>query len=139
MGETKGMKLLLAALSLVLVAACGSQDSSEGDPAPSPSATAAAGPAAAVEQLMRALDAGDCDAAKALVVTPSALDCGDVEAAAGSFAEEGNDLDTVTYEAGEVEGTSASVTIDWGNENPGESYDVEKIDGTWRVLFDSVA
>lgn len=133
------MKLLLAALSLVLVAACGSQDSSEGRPSPSASATAVAGPEAAVEQLMRALDAGDCKAAKALVVTPSAIDCGDVEAAAGSFAEEGNDLEDVTYEASDVQGTSASVTIDWGNDNPGESYDVEKIDGTWRVLFDSVA
>lgn len=133
------MKLLLAALSLVFVAACGSQDSSEGAPSPSPSATSSSGPAAAVEQLMRALDAGDCKAAKALVVTPSAMDCGNVEAAAGSFAEEGNDLDAVTYEAGPVQGTSATVTIDWGNANPGESYDVEKVDGKWRVLFDSAA
>lgn len=139
MGETSRMKLLLAAMSLVLVAACGSQGSSEGSPSSTPSPSSASGPAGAVEQLMRALDAGDCDAAKALVVTPSAIDCADVEAAAGSFAEEGTDLDDVTYEAGPVQGSSSRVSIDWGNENPGESYDVEKVDGNWLVVFDSVA
>ncbi|MFI5426463.1 hypothetical protein [Aeromicrobium sp. UC242_57] len=138
------MRLLLAAMSLVLVAACGTSDSGGGgsteSPAPTaPTASAASGPAAAVEQPMRALDAGDCDAVKALVVTPSAVDCGDVEAAEGSFADEGTELDDVTYTAGPSQGTTAKVTIDWGNDNPGESYDVENVDGTWLVVFDAVA
>lgn len=135
------MKSLLAALSLVLVAACGSQDSTPDAPATStaPTQAATAGPAAAVEKLMRALDAGDCDVVLSVVVTPSAIDCDDVAAAKDSFAEEGTDLDAVRYKAGPVNGTSSHVTIDWGNENPGESYDVEKIDGQWRVVFDSVA
>lgn len=138
------MKLLLAAMSLLLVAACGTGDSSPGGMSSGPAQTHTAtpvvqGPAAAVKELMRALDAGNCDEVRAVVVTPSAIDCGDVEAAAGSFAEEGTDLADVTYQAGPEQGTTSRVTIDWGNENPGESYDVEKVDGKWLVVFDSVA
>lgn len=135
------MKLLLAVASLIVLAACGTSDSGGAEPSGTPASTAAAptGAAAAVEQLMLALDAGDCEAARRLVVTPSELDCDVVVEAEGSFADEGNDLADATYSAGPAQGSSTSVTIDWGSGNPNESYDVEQVDGRWLVVFDSVA
>lgn len=136
------MKKLLAVVSLVVLAACGTSDDPGGkSPRPSSSTTSAApsGAAGAVEQLMRALDAGDCPAARKAVLTPAELDCGLVRDSAGSFAEEGNDLADATYTAGPTQGSTARVTIDWGSGNPEESYDVEKVDGRWLVVFDSAA
>lgn len=145
MEDTETMKRLVACcVLLVATTACGGPSD---DPAPtseptasaSPSPVGASGPAGAVEGLMRALDAGDCDAAQALVLTPSNLGCDQVELSAGSFAEEGNDLDAATYRAGEASGPSTTVTIDWGSENPDETYDVQQVDGAWLVVFDSAA
>lgn len=139
----------LAVGMLLLVTACGSSGSSDPGPSappatasstsPSPAVSEPTGPEAAVEGLMRALDEGDCAAAHDLVVTPADLGCDVVEQAEGSFADEGVDLDEVAYSAGAVEGDSATVTIDWGTGVPGESYEVQRIDGTWRVVFDSAA
>lgn len=135
------MKLLLAAASLIVLAACGASDSGGAEPSGSPSSPVVTptGAAAAVEQLMLALDAGDCAAARRLVVTPSELDCDVVRSSEGSFADEGNDLADATFSADDAQGPSTSVTIDWGSANPDETYDVEKIDGRWLVVFDSVA
>lgn len=130
--------MLLAVMSLVVLAACGTSDGPDSKPSTSAPA-ASSGAAAAVEQLMRALDAGDCAAARKAVLTPSELDCGTVRESEGSFADEGNDLAEATYTAGPTEGSTASVTIDWGSGNPDETYDVEKVDGQWLVVFDSVA
>ncbi len=94
---------------------------------------------AAVDGLMRALDAGDCKAARKLVVTPSELGCDVVEQATDSFAAEGIDLDEVIYRAGKVHDASATVRITWGNGYPTESYDVQKIGRQWKVVFDSAA
>ena len=88
---------------------------------------------------MRALDDGDCKAAKKLVVTPSELGCDTVEQAKDSFAAEGIVLDEVRYHAGKVHDASATVSITWGNGYPTESYDVQKVDRRWKVVFDSAA
>lgn len=88
---------------------------------------------------MRALDEGDCRTAQRLVVTPSELTCDIVELSRGSFADEGIDLDETTYEAGAVHDASSTVRITWGNDYPVESYEVQKIDGRWKVVFDSAA
>ncbi|AWB93377.1 hypothetical protein [Aeromicrobium chenweiae] len=143
------MRRLLAVAALVLVAACGSGGSSDPE-TPATSARSATpttggprtpptGPAAAVDAMMRALDAGDCRGMRKVVVTPSAVDCEVVRSAKDSFADEGIDLDDVVYEAGPVNGSSSTVTITWGNGTPDESYDVEKSGGRWRVVFDSAA
>lgn len=141
------MRRLLAAAALVVLAACGSEGSAgpEATGGTTPSATTAApdeqpsAPERAVETLMRSLDDGDCAAVQAIVVTPATVDCDVVRQAEGSFADEGIVLDDVIYAGGPVEDSSSTVTITWGNEYPDESYDVEKVDGTWRVVFDSVA
>jgi hypothetical protein len=141
------MKTLIAAaaLSLALVSACGSDPDGSAPSEPAPEASSAApessdaGPALAVEQLITALEAGSCDDVKAIVVTPSTVDCEMVDSLGGSFAEQGVDLEKVTYDAGQVEGDTATVTIGWGDGDPDETWDVERIDDTWKVLFDSEA
>jgi hypothetical protein len=127
------MKTLAAAALLVLVGACGS------DPAPtSTSGTASprGGPDDAVRQLMTSLDAGSCDDVKDLVVTPATVDCDQLTTLAGSFSDA--DLAQASFEAGPVEGDSTTVTITWRNGDPAEIWQAERIDGTWKVLFDSV-
>lgn len=139
------MKRAVVVVALLLTTACGSSDSPGSAPdrttsGPTSSAAPIADdPAGAVESLMRALERGDCESAQDLVVTPSALGCELVDQAAGSFADEGIDLERTTYTAGPVEDTSTTVTIDWGNGDPHESYDVEQVDGRWLVVFDSAA
>ena len=88
---------------------------------------------------MRALDAGDCKKAKQLVVTPSELGCDVVEQNKDSFADEGIDLDEVVYRVGKVYDDSATVKITWNNGYPTESYDVQRVGGRWKVVFDSAA
>lgn len=136
------MRHIAAVAALLVVAACGTSDPPKpAKPSPTTSSTIAAlGPAeAAVDALMRALDAGDCKAAKRLVVTPSELGCDVVEQSKDSFADEGIDLDEVTYRAGAVHDASATVSITWGNGYPTESYDVQKVGDRWKVVFDSAA
>ena len=138
------MRKIVAVAAMLVVAACGTSDPPEPPkPTASPS-TSAAVPAlapaeAAVDALMRALDAGDCEAAKKLVVTPSELGCDVVEQSKDSFADEGIDLDKVTYRAGAVHDASSTVSITWGNGYPTESYDVQKVGDRWKVVFDSAA
>lgn len=125
-------KPLLAAVALLLaVGACGSGSEPSDEPAP------ASGAETAVEQLVTALEDGDCAAVKAVVVTPSEVECDLVSSLKGSFSEEGIDLDAVTYEAGPVEGDSSTVTIGWGDSDPDEQWQTERVDKTWKVLFDS--
>jgi hypothetical protein len=141
------MKRLVAGGVLLVAAACGTSEPGDPDASTrptaspsSPSARPTLAPAeAAVDALMRALDEGDCKAAKRLVVTPSELGCDVVEQSAGSFADEGIDLDEVVYRAGPVNGSSSTVRITWGNGYPTESYDVERLGGRWKVVFDSAA
>jgi hypothetical protein len=137
------MRRLVAVAALLVVAACGSDEPEPAKTPTSPSATTPAHtlapPEAAVDGLMRALEAGDCEAAQQLVVTPSELGCDVVEQSKGSFTDEGIDLDKVTYRAGAVHDASSTVSIEWGNGYPAESYDVQKVGGSWKVVFDSAA
>ena len=141
-------RLLAAAITVLAVGGCGT---SEPEPVPTTPATSAmstptattvpapTGPSRAVDQLMRALNEGDCRAVKDLVLTPSTIDCGLVTESTGSFEAEGIDLDAVRYHRGAIVDDSTTVTIDWGNGNPTESYDVQRVDGSWLVVFDSAA
>lgn len=122
------MKPLLAAVSVLLVSAlsaCGSGSDASG----------ASTPEAAVTSFLTGLEAGDCDAVKKAVVTPSTVDCEVVQSLKGSYADEGTDIDTMSLTAGEVEGDSAVVTLGGSSE---ESWNVERMDdGSWRVIFDT--
>jgi hypothetical protein len=138
------MRLIVAVGALLVVAACGTSDPPEPATSSTPPSTSSPAPGlspseAAVAALMRALDAGDCKAAKRLVVTPSELGCDVVEQSKDSFAAEGIDLDKVTYRAGAVHDSSSTVSITWGNDYPPESYDVQKVGDRWKVIFDSAA
>ncbi|MET0929684.1 MAG: hypothetical protein ABWX74_09200 [Aeromicrobium sp.] len=121
----------VAVVALLALGACGSDPGSD-------AASPQSGPADAVEQLLRSLEAGSCPEVKAIVVTPATVDCDQVETLAGSFEDEGVDLDDVSYAAGRVEGDSVVVTIDWGTGEPEEAWDVERVGDSWKVIFDSV-
>lgn len=124
------MKALAALTVFLLAAACGSESEPGGSTSP--------GPEDAVEQLLTSLEAGSCADVKEIVVTPSTIDCEMIESLEGSFADEGVDLADVTYTAGEVVADSGTVTVDWGDDDAEESWNVERVDGTWKVVFDSV-
>jgi hypothetical protein len=113
---------------VLLLGACGGGGDASGDD-----------PARSVEAMMRALDAGDCDAVKEVVLTPSEIDCGFVADLGGMFADEGLDLEKVDFSVTERSGDQATVEIDWGDGDPAETYEVQRVDGRWKVLFDSAA
>lgn len=98
------------------------------------------GPTDAVETMLRALDAGDCEAAKDVVVTPSLIDCEYVRGLAGMFEGGDVDLDDVDLEVVEEVGPDqATVEIDYHDGQQPETYEVQRVDGEWLVLFDSAA
>lgn len=119
----------MTAVLLVALAACGGETV----------APDKAGPQDAVESLLRALNAGNCTAAKRVVVAPSLLDCGQVDETAGTVTAAGIDLDEVRYRVATVVANSTTVEVTTPNGNPQGSYDVQRVDGTWRVVFDSAA
>lgn len=124
------MKALAALTVFLLAAACGSESE--------PGGSASSRPEDAVEQLLTSLEAGSCPDVKDIVLTPSTVDCEMIDSLEGSFADEGVDLADVTYTAGEVVADSGTVSVDWGNGDAEESWNVERVDGTWKVVFDSV-
>ena len=125
----------LAVLSLVFtLVACGDEE-----PKPEPGAPALNEREQVVDTLMRAIDDGDCDRVKEVVLTPSEIDCGSIAESAGTLATEGIDIDKVIYEAGEIAGDSSTVTITWNKDLPPEPTDVQRVDGKWLVVFDSAA
>jgi hypothetical protein len=128
MGETDGMKVLVAAVALVLVAACGS-----GDPAGSNS------PEGAVSDLMAALEKGSCADVKDVVVTPDEIDCEMIGTLKGGYAADGVDLDAVKLSADEPVDGSATVTVDLGTDDADQTWQVQQVDDAWKVLFDSEA
>lgn len=142
MGDTEGMKTLLAVavLTLVGVSACGSDASDPTSPSKPSASTSApvasSGAADAVKQLMTALEAGDCDQAKAVVVTPDTIDCEVIESLASSYENEGVAVADGSFDESDVEGESGAVTVSWDGADP-ETWNVEQIDGQWKVLFDS--
>lgn len=128
MGETDTVKLFAAVAVCLLVAACGAE-SSDSD---------AAGAGDAVKELMASVDAGSCPDVKRIVLTPDAIDCEQIQDLAGSYSSAGVDLDDVSVSVGEVVDRSATVTVDIGSDDDDEQWQVEKVDGSWRVMFDSV-
>lgn len=126
------MRALAALTVLLLVAACGSESGSDGPE------TAATGPEDAVRQLLTALESGSCSGVKDVVLAPATIDCEMVGSMEGSLADEGVAIDDVTYATGEIVDESGSVTTGWGDGEDGSTWQVERIDGTWKVVFDSV-
>jgi hypothetical protein len=120
------MRIAVAATLLVL-AACGSE----------PDQTAPGDAGDAVKQLLTSLDAGDCAAVTAIVLTPDAIDCEQIEDLAGAYSDDGVDLDEITVEQGEVIDGSTTVTVDLGVGAQDEQWQAERVDGSWRVVFDS--
>jgi hypothetical protein len=129
----------IAALCLLLaLVACGDKEGGSTPPTPTQSSTSAPSQTEkVVETLMRAIEEGDCDTVKKVVVTPSAIDCAQLGEASGMLAAEGVDLDKVRYEDGEIAGDSSTVTITWSKDLPSETMDVQRVDGEWLVVFDS--
>lgn len=119
--------MAVALVAVLLLGGCGGSDDASGDPA------------ASVEAMMQALDAGDCAAVKDVVLTPSEIDCGFVAELGGMFADEGLDLAEVDFAVTERTGDQATVEIDWGDGEPAETYEVQRVDGDWKVVFDSAA
>jgi hypothetical protein len=131
MEETDHMRSLAASATvavLLLAAACGSDSDSSG----------AEGAGDAVQELLTSLEAGSCSDVKEVVLTPDAIDCEQIEDLAGSYGDDGVDLDDITIRPGEVTEGSATVTVDLGTDDPDETWQAEHVDGTWRVIFDSV-
>ncbi len=114
----------LAAVAFLLVASCGGG--------------ASAGPDEAVESFYRAFEAGDCDAARKVVLRPDDLDCTVVIESAGALAAEGIDLDAASFTPGDIADSSATVKVSWGTDDP-EVVEVERVDGAWLVVIDSAA
>ena len=132
------LALLAVFPTLLLTASCAAGDAKD-DSKPPVGAGGATSPDGAVRDLVRALEAGDCVAVKKIVLQPSAVDCGTVSETEGTFADDGISLSKVRYTAGQVVGGSAQVAVRWGNGDPAESFDVQKVDDLWLVLFDSAA
>ena len=95
-------------------------------------------PTQVVESLFRAYEAGDCAAAREVVLSPTDLDCTVVSESKGLLAGEGIDLDDVTFAAGDIIGTSATVEVSWAADDV-EVVEVERVDGIWLVVVDSAA
>jgi hypothetical protein len=132
----------IAAVCLLLtLVACGDKEGGPTPTTPAPTKSSSTGAPSereqVVETLMRAIEDGDCDTAKKVVVTPSAIDCAQLSEASGMLAAEGVDMDDVRYEDGDVAGDSSTVTITWSNDLPSETIDVQRVDDTWLVVFDS--
>jgi hypothetical protein len=130
------MKPVVAAvvsLTWALAAACGSDAGSSGDAG---DAGGAATPEKAVRQLMTSLEAGSCDDVRAVVVTPDLVDCEMIGELEGGYAADGVDLDGVRLETGEVVDGSTTVTASVDGQDD-ETWQVERVDGSWRVLLDS--
>ncbi len=135
MGETEAMKALAGVTMFVVMAGCGfssESGSTSGDN------SGGATPEEAVTMLLTSLEAGSCADVKEIVLTPATVDCEMIGTLKGSFADEGVDLADVTYTAGDIADGSGSVTTDWGNGDAADTWQVEKIDGVWKVVFDSV-
>lgn len=132
------MRLVAALLLLLTAVACGDERTPQTS-TPSSSAPVLNEREQVVDTLMRAIEAGDCDRVKDVVLTPSEIDCGAIVDSAGMLEMEGVDLDGVRYEAGEIAGDSSTVTITWSKDLPEEAMDVQRVDGEWLVVFDSAA
>ena len=113
---------------LLLLGACGSD---------APGATNS--PEGAVRELMASLEAGSCPRVQSIVVTPDAIDCEMVETLRDGYADDGVDLDDADFSAGEVVDGSATVTVDLGDGEDDQAWQVERVGDSWKVLFDSEA
>ena len=123
------MRRLAAALLPAFLAACG--------PLLVEEPLAEDGPASVLRSFLVALDQGECGKAQTLVVDPDVLDCALVEQLAGSYTDTGLDPSEATYEAGERSADSVTVTATFGSGGEPEPWELERVDGTWLVLFES--
>lgn len=131
------MRTLAALTVFLLVAACGSEPGSDGSD-PATAAPASGKPEDAVEKLLTALEAGSCSGVKDVVLTPATVDCEMVGTMAGSLADEGVALGDITYVVDEIVADSGSVTTGTGSDDETSTWQVERVDGAWKVIFDSV-
>ena len=122
------MRLLVASAALLLLAACGSSDGAGSD-----------SPEGAVGDLMAALEKGSCKDVKRLVVTPDEVDCEMIGTLKGDYASDGVDLGDVELSAAEPVDGSTTVTVDLGSDQDAQTWQVQQIEGSWKVLFDSEA
>ncbi len=119
-----------ATAALMLASACGSDAGSDTE-------AGGSSPEDAVSTLMSALEDGSCARVRDVVVTPDLIDCESIETLQGGYAADGVDLDDATLSAAEVVDDSSSVTVDLGGDEDDQTWQVERVDGSWKVLFDS--
>jgi hypothetical protein len=122
------MKVLVAAAALLLAGACGGGDGA-----------GATSPEGAVAELLSALEDGSCEDVKDVVVTPDDIDCEMVGTAKGDYAADGVEVDDIELTAGKRAGDSSTVTADLGTGEDDQTWQVERVGGSWKVLFDSEA
>lgn len=92
-----------------------------------------------MRELMASLEAGSCPRVQAIVVTPDAIDCEMIGTLRDGYADDGVDLDDADVSAGEVVDGSTTVTVDLGAGEADQTWQVERVGGSWKVLFDSEA
>lgn len=80
-----------------------------------------------------AVEQADCEAARAVVLTPTAFDCSQVDAYGSLFGE---------LSAGDAEiteksraGSSAVVTVRWPEGS--SDFEVEQVEESWKVVLDT--
>ncbi|MET0819330.1 MAG: hypothetical protein ABWY58_00070, partial [Aeromicrobium sp.] len=76
---------------------------------------------------------------KDLVVTPDEIDCEMIGTLKGDYASDGVDLDDIELSSAEPVDGSTTVTVDLGTDEADQTWQVQQIDGDWKVLFDSEA
>lgn len=118
---------------LLALYGCGGLD----EPATRPSPQGLSETEHVVRTVWTAVERGDCDAVKQVVVTPSAVDCAQLGEAAGMFQAEGIVVGEARFEDAESAGDSATVTITWNATLPSETMGVQRVDGEWLAVFDS--
>jgi hypothetical protein len=114
---------LVAVTALLLAAGCGAEP----------------GPEDAAEAYVRGLEAGDCEAVKAVVLTPAAIDCTTVTESAGLYSADGIDLDETAFEGGKVVDDSTTVRVEWGAGQPSSELELQRMGDDWLVVTDSAA
>ena len=83
------MRRLAALMLLLALASC-----ADSDPPPDPGAPALDEREQVVDTLMRAIEDGDCDQVKDVVLTPSEIDCGSIDESAGMLERDRTEIFT---------------------------------------------
>lgn len=114
-------RLAVALAALALVAGCGTKTADDHDASE------------ALVDYLAAVDDGNCDAVKKVVVDPDSVDCDEVSSSSGLY---GDELGSLTAKVTDEVDDSAVVTVTWSDDST-DDYDLQRVDGTWLVITPS--